>query len=168
MENTTLVIPTDRCSLRPATAYDYDALVAGVGAPEFPHELPLAGLHRQGKLKNWLESVLAMSANGRACVFSINLQTGEHCVGQVSLVQRDQSESWNLAFWLRPANWGEGLAVETATAVIRHAFTVLATKDVRAGAALWNQRSIKTLIKLGLQPIEESDETHTLDTVCAF
>lgn len=168
MENTTLAIPTDRCSLRPATSYDYDALLVGIGAPEFPQELPLAGLLRQGRLKSWLESVLAMSASGRAYIFSIDLQTGERCIGQISLVQKDQSESWNLAFWLHPSYWGAGLAFETAAAVIRYAFTVLAIKDVWAGAALWNQRSLNTLIKLGLQPIAENDATHTPDTVCAF
>jgi RimJ/RimL family protein N-acetyltransferase len=154
MENTTLVVATDRCLLRPATPHDYDPLVAGIGAPEFPPELPLANLQRQGKLKSWLDSILAMSLDGRACVFSIDLRTGERCIGQVSLVQRDKSASWNLAFWLHPSYWGGGLAVETAAATVRYAFTVMAVQEVWAGAAVWNQRSIKTLLKLGLLPID--------------
>ncbi|WP_209440546.1 hypothetical protein, partial [Paraburkholderia dilworthii] len=61
METTTPIVATDRCLLRPATTHDYDALVAGIGAPGFPAELPLANLQRQGKLKPWLDSMLAMS-----------------------------------------------------------------------------------------------------------
>jgi RimJ/RimL family protein N-acetyltransferase len=157
MENTTLIVATDRCLLRPATPHDYDALVAGIGAPEFPPELPLANLQRQGKLKSWLDSILAMSLDGRACVFSIDLRTGERCIGQVSLVKRDKLASWNLAFWLHPSYWGAGLAVETATSVVRYAFTAMAIQEVWAGAASWNQRSIKTLLKLGLHPIEAGE-----------
>ena len=155
MEETTLIVPTDRCLLRPTTTRDYDALVAGIGAPEFPRELPLADWYRQGKLKSWLDSILAMSANGRACLFSIDLRTGERCVGQVSLAQRDQSASWNLAFWLHPSHWGRGLALETGAATVRYAFTVMSVQEVWAGAALWNRRSMKTLLQLGLLPIQE-------------
>ena len=157
MENTTLIVATDRCLLRPATPHDYDALVAAIGAPAFPPELPLANLQRQGKLKSWLDSMLAMSLDGRACVFSIDLRTAERCIGQVSLVQRDSSESWNLAFWLHPDYWGEGLAVETAAAIVRYAFASMGIQEVWAGAARWNQRSIKTLLKLGLHPIEAGE-----------
>ncbi len=154
MKHTTAIVTTERCFLRPAAPSDYDAMVAGIGAPEFPRDLPLSSLQRQGKLKSWLDSILAMSSDGKACVFSIDLQTGERCIGQVSLVQRDESLSWNLAFWLHPEYWGTGLAVEAASAAIRHAFTVMVIQEVWAGAAVWNQRSINTLLKLGLHPIE--------------
>ena len=172
MENTTLVVATDRCLLRPATPHDYDALVAGIGAPDFPSELPLANLQRQGKLKSWLESMISMSLDGKARVFSIDLRTGERCVGQVSLVQRDESASWNLAFWLHPSYWGKGLAVETAAATVRYAFTIMATHEVWAGAAVWNQRSINTLLKLGLHPIGAGEtlngDSDSLDAIRTF
>lgn len=160
MEQNTVIVSTDRCFLRPATNSDYASLVAGIGAPGFPSELPLAGLYRQGKLKAWLDSVIQMSVEGKACVLSVDLRTGENCVGQVSLVQRDQSESWNLAFWFQPPYWGRGLASETARAIVRYAFTVMAIKEVWARAALWNQRSMRTLLKIGLVPIEEVEASN--------
>jgi RimJ/RimL family protein N-acetyltransferase len=155
MEEKTAIVATDRCILRPAAPGDYDALIAGIGAPEFPSELPLASLYRQGKLKAWLDSAIQMSVDRRACVFSVDLRTGERCIGQVSLVQREQSESWNLAFWFQPPYWGKGLAAETAREVIRYGFTVMAIQEIWAGAALWNQRSTKTLLRIGLRPLEE-------------
>ena len=120
------------------------------------HRLPLAALYRQGRLKGWLDSIIEMSENGKACVFSVDLRTGENCIGQVSLVQKDHSVSWNLAFWFHPSYWGRGLALETARAVIHHAFTVTSIEEIWAGAAPWNQRSMKTLLKLGLTPIQDA------------
>jgi RimJ/RimL family protein N-acetyltransferase len=136
------VISTNRCLLRHARPFDYDALFAAINMPDFPQDLPLAGLHRQGKLKAWLDSMLEMSANGRACLFSIDLRSGEKCIGQVSLVRRGQSASWNLAFWLHPSYWGNGIALEAAGAMIRHAFSVMPIEEIWAGAALWNERSM--------------------------
>jgi RimJ/RimL family protein N-acetyltransferase len=156
MENAPVLIPTDRCLLRPATSSDYDALAAAIGSPEFPCELPLTDLQQRGRLQAWFESMLAMSVDGKARVFSIDLACGTRCVGQVSLVQRDVPASWNLAYWLRPSHWGAGLAVEAAQAVIRYGFTDMRVGEVWAGAALWNERSIRTLDKLGLQPIENA------------
>jgi RimJ/RimL family protein N-acetyltransferase len=155
MEEAFLPVSTERCLLRPAALSDYDALVAGIGSPDFPRELPLADVYRQGKLRSWLDRNLTTSGDQRACLFSIDLRTGERCVGQVSLTQRDQSASWNLAFWLNPSHWGKGLALEAAKATLGYGFTVMGVPGVWAGAALWNQRSIRTLINLGLQPIKE-------------
>ncbi|CAE6714045.1 GNAT family N-acetyltransferase [Paraburkholderia nemoris] len=164
-----IIVATDRCLHRSATPHDYDALVAGIVAPEFPLELPLANLQRQGKLKSWFDSIISTSLDGRACVFSIDLSAGERCIGQVSLVQRDKSASGNLAFWLHPSYRGGGLAVETAAAVVRYAFTVMAIKEVWAGAASWKQRSIKTLLKLGLHPIEAGETLNgESDKFCRF
>jgi RimJ/RimL family protein N-acetyltransferase len=156
MKNAPVPISTDRCLLRPATTSDFDALAAAIGSPAFPYELPLADWQRRGKLQDWFESMLVMSLDGKARVFSIDLAAGTRCVGQVSLVQRDVPASWNLAYWLHPSHWGAGLAVEAAQAVIRYGFTVMRVGEVWAGAALWNTRSIRTLDKLGLQPIENA------------
>jgi RimJ/RimL family protein N-acetyltransferase len=151
------IVSTDRCLLRHATSSDYEALATAISASEFPSELPLAGLYRQGRLKGWLDSVIEMSVSGNACLLSVDLRTGEKCVGQVSLVQKGDSGSWNLAFWIHPSHWGKGLALETARAVVQHAFTVKGVEEVWAGAALWNQRSIKTLLNLGLEPIQDTE-----------
>ena len=156
MADTPILISTDRCWLRAASASDYAALDAAIGSPQFPYELPLADLKRRGKLQAWFESMLALPLEGRARVFSIDLAGGTRCVGQVSLMQRDVPASWNLSYWLHPSCWGAGFAVEAAQAVIRYGFTAMAVGEVWAGAARWNQRSIRTLDKLGLQPVENT------------
>lgn len=156
MAKTTLPLLTKRCALRLAIRADYEALLAGVTAPAFPSELPLANLYRQQKLEAWLNSNVALSMERKACLLSIDLHTGEHCIGQVSLSQKDESTSWNLAFWLHPTQWGKGLASEAAIAGLTYGFTVLGISEIWAGAAAWNARSMRMLRQIGLRPIPPS------------
>jgi RimJ/RimL family protein N-acetyltransferase len=167
-----LPVSTARCLLRPAVLADFDALAAAVGSPDFPYDLPLADLQRRGKLQAWYEALLTMCAEGRARVFSVDLRRevsdaldeGARCIGQVSLVPRDVPGSWNLAYWLHPSRWGAGLAVEVARAAIDHAFTAMPVDEIWAGAAPWNRRSIRTLDKLGLQPVERAPDPKVAST----
>ncbi len=76
MENTILIATTVRCLLRPAIPSDYEALRSGIEAPGFPTALPLTDLHRHGKLKLWMGSLLEKSVCGNALLFSIDLKTG--------------------------------------------------------------------------------------------
>jgi len=153
----TLPISTKRCVLRLATPEDYDALLAGVSAPAFPPELPLAKLYRQQKLNAWLDTNVALATSKRACLLSVDLLGGEPCIGQVSLSHIDDSPHWNLAFWLHPAHWGRGLASEAALAAVAYGFTTLGIPEIRAGAARWNVRSMKTLRQIGLLPLPSAD-----------
>ena len=54
-----------------------------------------------------------------------------------------------VGFHLRPAHWGKGLATEAAGAVLDHAFTELKVDAVFAGHNSKNERSRRTLLKLG-------------------
>ncbi len=159
------MLSTDRCLLRPSVVADYRALVASVESPAFPSELPLAQLHKQAKLKSWFEAMLAMSSDGRASLFSIDAKEGQRCIGQVSLVAFKDCPSWNLAFWLNPSNWGQGLAAEASKVVLSYAFTECDIDSITAGAALWNPRSAQVLAKLGFQPIECDDAALVGQTV---
>jgi RimJ/RimL family protein N-acetyltransferase len=133
MEETIHIIETDRCLLRYATTSDYAALMAAVATPGFPSDLPLASLYRQGRLKAWLDSIIEMSATGKARLFAVDLRTGESCIGQISAVRRDPFQSWNLAFWLHPSYWGRGLASEAAQGVVQYAFTACLLKSSGQG-----------------------------------
>jgi RimJ/RimL family protein N-acetyltransferase len=143
------ILQTNRCVLRQAAPDDYSALVANIEAPEFPAALPLALMHREGKLRVWFESMLSKSAEGKAHVLSIELRGESRCIGQVSLTPVNDSASWNLAFWLQPAYWGKGLALETTQAALDYFFNELALSNIVAGAAGWNVRSVQLLEKLG-------------------
>lgn len=171
VNESTLPIRTRRCTLRTATLADYAALVAAVTSPAFPAALPLARLHRQNKLQAWLTANVSLSMAQNACLLSIDALTGEQCIGQVALSPKDES-SWNLAFWLHPAQWGKGLAAEAAQAAVHYGFTVLGIEEIAAGAVAWNDRSMKTLRQVGLRPIRRDDASESAssdqDAIQAF
>lgn len=56
-----------------------------------------------------------------------------------------------LGFYLLPAAWGQGLAVEAARSVIAHAFDVLRAEALFAGHHPDNEGSRRTLEKLGFR-----------------
>ena len=149
---------TQRCRLRASVAEDYAGLLSAVECEQFPAALPLAELHRQGRLRLWFDALLRRAAEGSAQVLSIEAShPGEPCVGQVSLVAISDTKHWNLSFWLHPSQWGRGLVVDAAKAALGQAYERFDIDCVVAGAAAWNVRSLRTLAKLGFEPVR-SDE----------
>lgn len=152
------MISTQRCRLRPSVPEDYAALLSAVESAQFPAALPLAQLHRQGRLRVWFDTMLRCAAEGGAYVLSIEPGSeGGPCVGQVSLAAMRDTQHWNLSFWLHPSQWGRGLVVDAAKAALGYAYGRLDLDCVVAGAAAWNVRSLRTLAKLGFEPVRSDD-----------
>lgn len=152
------MLATQRCRLRPATPADYAGLISAVESAQFPAALPLVKMHQEGRLTAWFDTLLASARDGRAHVYSIEVDgPGGPCVGQVSLVAIGDTKNWNLSFWLHPSHWGKGLVVEAASAVLEHAYGRLGIERVVAGAAVWNTRSTLALAKLGFDPVQNGD-----------
>lgn len=73
-------------------------------------------------------------------------------VGCCGLKPRDPARTiLELGFYLLPAHWGHGYAVEAGRSVIAHAFEVLGVPELFAGHHPDNHASRKTLEKLGFQ-----------------
>ena len=64
----------------------------------------------------------------------------------------------NLGFILDSAFWGQGLACEACTAVIRHGFAT-GTEAFLTGTRLENGRSVRLLARLGFARVETGDPT---------
>jgi RimJ/RimL family protein N-acetyltransferase len=62
---------------------------------------------------------------------------------------RPEEEIFELGFHLRPAYWGQGLAMEAGHALIRYAFETLGAKGLFAGHHPANAASRRVLEKLG-------------------
>ncbi len=77
------------------------------------------------------------------------LSTGEHagCAGMRA--RKPEERIFSMGFYLRPACWGEGFAVESGRAVIAHAFATLGIRELFAAHHPENASSGKVLVKLG-------------------
>jgi RimJ/RimL family protein N-acetyltransferase len=150
------IVETKYCVLRPADVSDLDAVVAAVRSPSFPRRLPLVEMEAEGRLALWLQQMCSRSAEGSAFLWSIDLLEGTRCIGQITLSPKPESTAWGLAFWLNPAYWGRGLAVDAVSPVLGLAFEVLHIPELWAGVAHWNHRSIDTLKRLGLSFLRDN------------
>lgn len=151
------VATTARCRLRNARPCDYDDLVAAIEAPAFPATLPLAVMYRQSKLAGWFDTMLTKAAAAEVCWLSIESDwpPSQRCIGQISFVRLDRQGYWNLAFWLHPDYWHQGLAAEAARAAIEFAHMHFDIGDIVAAAADWNTSSMKMLARLGFTRLED-------------
>ncbi|MFA9376023.1 MAG: GNAT family N-acetyltransferase [Lachnotalea sp.] len=69
---------------------------------------------------------------------------------------KSESYSYEIGFHLRKKFWGQGYAMEAATEVIQHAFTVLNATKIYAGHHPQNIGSRKLLNRLGFQYIGDN------------
>lgn len=112
------------------------------------------GNFSQSDIENRLKQELANDAALGIQYWPIfELASGEF-LGCCGLRPRD-GRQYELGFHLRPQFWGQGYAVEAATAVIRYAFDVLGADSLFAGHNPQNVNSAKVLKKLGFTCIGE-------------
>jgi len=157
------VLRTSRCLLCPATTDDLEAIESAMRSPQFPSDLPLARLYAKSRLGQWLTDMCDRAARGECCIWSVQLHGKPICIGQVSILPIPGAEAWSLAFWLNPTQWGSGLAREAVAAVLQEAFATKALPEIRAGAALWNVRSLSLLESLGLRAVSVTEDGYRID-----
>ena len=82
----------------------------------------------------------------------IFLLAGDEPVGCGGLrPYRIEDQVYEIGFHLRPAYWGQGLAVEAGRAIIAYAFATLGVKALFAGHHPGNEASRRVLEKLGFR-----------------
>jgi RimJ/RimL family protein N-acetyltransferase len=145
---------TSRCVIRCARADDFRSICLGIGDERFPLRLPLRQLLDQGQLATWLERMLAAALIGKAYLYSIDLNDGQPCIGQVSAVWREQAQDWALAFWLTPAYHGRGVAYEAVSAFLEYWFNDQTATHISVGVALWNAPSMRLITALGFDRVD--------------
>ena len=134
---------TPRCRIRPAVIGDLPALELAVGSAEFPQDLPLAQLHREGKLSRWLERLCVYDVEPK--LWTITTRSSQECIGQVALVPESDPETYWLSYWIAPAHWNRGIAKECVAALLRRSLWRAKHRVVVAAVADSNQRSISVL-----------------------
>jgi RimJ/RimL family protein N-acetyltransferase len=148
---------TSSPKIRPASPGDLSAIVRAVGHAQFPEDLPLARLLREGKLAAWFEQLLGKSATGEAHVFAIDLPPEDYSIGQVALVWMPDITAWNLSYWLHPAYWSRGYGGRAVVGTLMQLYQAKRIDEVRAGVAITNRRSMQLLERAGFSRLEKKD-----------
>lgn len=151
-------IETKRLVLRPFEEADAALVQTDVAnwdiarmTTRIPHPYPA------GAAAEWIASHgVAEERHGEA-IFCIALEG--RSVGAISLRRNNPDvqgpDTAEIGYWLTPGVWGQGLATESARALVPHAFTHPQLSGLTSGYFSDNPASGRVLAKCGFQPVED-------------
>lgn len=138
-------LATDRLMLRRPNIGDVDAIVNIVGdwdvarrLARVPHPYGPADAHF------FLDQIVPAE-----WVWAITLRGSDVLIGAVGLTPDSDAETAELGYWLSNAQWGKGIAMEAARAVVTFGFESLGFSYLTSGYFEDNPASGKVLSKLG-------------------
>jgi RimJ/RimL family protein N-acetyltransferase len=134
--------------------------------PSFPKYLPLGQIGSVADVMNWIRRCI--DGRNERTVFSFSIDSVDELrkIGQVSLFKDpSQSNSWAIAYWIHPTQWGQGYATEAAERALEYAFEELDAALVWAGASDVNPASMRTIEKLGLHLASTIRHAYSIDNV---
>jgi ribosomal-protein-alanine N-acetyltransferase len=149
-----LQLRTERLTLRPFEVSDA-ARVTEIGSVwEVARMLRMAPWPTSLEINRaWLATHAAEWRAGTAYRFAI-----VHRGRLIGCVDVDEIEAGEgvLGYWLAPAAWGQGFALEAARAAVRFTFERVGLQRLRSGHALDNPASGRVLLRLGFAPTGET------------
>ncbi|MGB3722140.1 MAG: GNAT family protein [Pacificimonas sp.] len=150
-----MFIRTERLLLRPVWAQDRDGLIAGLdnwnvaqmlGRLPWPYGLAEANA--------FIAIQEDMPAHRNSLSIFLRTPSRLYLVGGASVEDRAR-RGLELGYWIAESHWGQGIAVEAASAMLEMAFLSLRAPVVSAGHYVDNPASGKVLRKLGFQATGE-------------
>jgi RimJ/RimL family protein N-acetyltransferase len=157
-----LFLETSRCILRQPQMADAPRLYSAFTSRDFPEDVPLGRIENLEQVQEWINFGRESWTSGTGYTFTAIRKSDQVVVGQVTLVKKEGSETWSLAFWTHPDCWGAGFATEIAQAAIGFVFEKLSAVRVWAAAATWNAASQRVLSKLQMNFLGENREGYRI------
>lgn len=143
-------LKTARLGLRLWSAEDLPLAVALWGNPEVTRLI--GGPFSLAQIRERLDREIASMQAHQVQYWPMFVLTGNEHAGCGGLrPYRPENQIFELGIHLRPAYWGQGLAVEAGHALIRFAFETLGANGLFAGHHPANTASRKVIEKLGFR-----------------
>jgi uncharacterized protein YhfF len=156
------VLETPRCRLRYPALADAPRIHAALRSPAFPRDVPLAQIKHLGGVEARIKRGHSAWAAGGGYMWTIERRGDGALLGQVTLGRRGKVDTWALAYWLDPERWSQGYATEAARPVVDFGFERLGAALIWAGAAVWNQASLRVLEKLGMVHVADNPKGYVI------
>jgi uncharacterized protein YhfF len=160
---TETILETPRCRLRYPVLTDAPRMYAALRSPAFPRDVPLAQIKHLRGVEARIKRGHSAWAAGGGYMWSIECRQDGALLGQVTLGRRAKAGTWALAYWIDPECWGRGYATEAARPVVDFGFERLGAALIWAGAAVWNQASIRVLEKLGMCHVADNPRGYVIN-----
>lgn len=148
-----LPLVTPRLELRPLRPADADALFSVYSDPVATRYWSSAAWTTPEQAVERIELDRLLFEEGSALRLALQPRGEPAIIGTVSLFAFDtQSQRAELGYILAPFAWGRGLMHEALQALVDHAFGPLALRRLEADIDPRNERSARTLERLGFTP----------------
>jgi RimJ/RimL family protein N-acetyltransferase len=102
--------------------------------------------------KLWEKLLGEFYPDGVDTIWAVFAKDDGRYVGNASLRPRPEKQSdWEIGYYLKPREWGNGFATEIARRLVEHGFEVAGLTEVYATVDKENKASIHVLEKCGLK-----------------
>ena len=146
-------IETDRLILREFTMDDLQDVFEYQQLPEYMELYPWINRNEDD-----VKSLLNMFMDWRNQLprgrfqLAITLRGDDKVIGSCGIRRTDESElEADIGYELAPAHWGQGIATEAASAIVRFGFGHLDLHRISSWCIAENVRSVRVLEKLGMK-----------------
>jgi RimJ/RimL family protein N-acetyltransferase len=145
------VLETPRLVLRHLTLDDADFILRQVNEPTWLQNIGDKGVRDlDGARKYLTDGPMAMYAQHGLGLYAVMLRDGSGPIGMCGLIKRDTLPDVDIGYAFLPEYFGQGYAMEAATATLEHARRDFGLKRLLGLVSPDNAGSIRVLEKLGL------------------
>ncbi len=149
------IFETERLRARPLTNADGEACFALYGDPSVTRYVTPGGAtapNIEWVLAQIDEGLLARQPDRRFGFWGLERRSDDLVVGTVALVEVDDFDGdYEIGWHLAPAHWGQGYALESGIALLRHGFDAAGLDRVLALVHPDNERSLRACVRLGME-----------------
>ena len=146
-------LETERLLLRPLTPGDAPAVACLAGRREIADTtISIPHPYSEEQARQWIAGQVGLFANGKFCVFGMQLKHPVSLAGTIGLREIDAEHSQaELGFWVAVNLWGQGYATEAARQVVSFGFEQLGLNRIYAHHMVRNPASGRVLAKIGMR-----------------
>ncbi len=141
---------TDRLLLRPFVLEDAPFILRLLNEPAFHRYIGDRGVRTLEQAETYLkDGPLASYERHRHGLGMVSLKNSGEPIGTCGLLKRDYFEHADLGYAFLASSWGMGYALESARAMVTHAYLQMGIHQILATVDPTNAASIRLLEKLG-------------------
>lgn len=145
-------IQTERLLLSELTPDDAGFILQLLNEPSFIDNIGDRGVRDlDSAVRYILDGPVQSYARNNFGLMRVSLRDSGESIGMCGLLKRDTLPDADLGYAFLPRHWSRGYAIESGSAMLRHAREVLALPRVLGIVDPANQSSIKVLERLGLR-----------------
>ena len=152
-----VILRTQRLIMRPPLPEDALQIAERIGLKDVAWNLGRAPYPYQlSDAEDWLEKIPQGWAENSAYVLVIT-RPNDGVIGCVGLDAKPM-DIWEIGYWLGKPWWGRGYVTEAATALMDWAEKDIGLSKFASGHFVDNPASGRVLIKLGFEPVGETEQ----------